>query len=222
MQNIPVLTIDGPSGSGKGTVARECARILGWHFLDSGALYRAAALAALRHIKNYAEHEEMVVERIQASRVAFSGDGDGEPVILLDGEDVTHALRTETCAAAASTVAAMPLVRAALLDKQRAYRQAPGLVADGRDMGTVVFADAGVKIFLTASVEERAQRRFRQLTDKGFLVSLPTLLDEIRARDLRDSTRAIAPLKPAEGAVIIDSSGMRPEQVVELVLEHCK
>lgn len=218
----PVLAIDGPSGSGKGTVARECARVLGWHLLDSGALYRAVALAALRHVKNYADNEALVLQRLKASRVEFIDRITDEPLVLLDGEDVGAALRTETCAAAASTVAAMPSVRAALLQKQRDFRRHPGLVADGRDMGTVVFADAEVKIFLTASAEERAQRRYKQLNEKGFLVTLSGLLDEIRARDERDSSRAIAPLKPATDGIVIDSSGMAPQEVVERVLERVK
>lgn len=218
----PVLAIDGPSGSGKGTVARECARVLGWHLLDSGALYRAVALAALRHVKNYAENEELVLERLLHSRVEFIDRPNDEPLVLLDGEDVGNALRTETCAAAASTVAAMPSVRAALLQKQRDFRRHPGLVADGRDMGTVVFVDAPIKIFLTASAEERAQRRYKQLNDKGFLVTLCGLLDEIRARDERDSNRAIAPLKPAADGIVIDSTGMPPQEVVVRVLELVK
>jgi CMP/dCMP kinase len=222
MKAIPVLTIDGPSGSGKGTVARECARVLGWHLLDSGALYRAVALAALRHVKNYADNEALVLERLLASRVEFIDREDQEPLVLLDGEEVGAALRTETCAAAASTVAAMPSVRAALLQKQRDYRRAPGLVADGRDMGTVVFANAEIKVFLTASAEERAQRRYKQLNEKGFLVTFPGLLDEIRARDERDSNRPIAPLRPAIEAFIIDSSHLAPQAVVELVLERVK
>jgi CMP/dCMP kinase len=222
MKAIPVLTIDGPSGSGKGTVARECARVLGWHLLDSGALYRAVALAALRHVKNYADNEALVLERLLASRVEFIDREDQEPLVLLDGEEVGAALRTETCAAAASTVAAMPSVRAALLQKQRDYRRSPGLVADGRDMGTVVFADAEIKVFLTASAEERAQRRYKQLNEKGFLVTFPGLLDEIRARDERDSNRPIAPLRPAIEAFIIDSSHLAPQAVVELVLERVK
>jgi CMP/dCMP kinase len=222
MKAIPVLTIDGPSGSGKGTVARECARVLGWHLLDSGALYRAVALAALRHVKNYADNEALVLERLLASRVEFIDREDQEPLVLLDGEEVGAALRTETCAAAASTVAAMPSVRAALLQKQRDYRRSPGLVADGRDMGTVVFANAEIKVFLTASAEERAQRRYKQLNEKGFLVTFPGLLDEIRARDERDSNRPIAPLRPAIEAFIIDSSHLAPQAVVELVLERVK
>jgi len=218
----PVLTIDGPSGSGKGTVARECARVLGWHLLDSGALYRAVALAALRHVKNYAENEALVLDRLLHSRVEFIDRINDEPLVLLDGEDVGPALRTETCAAAASTVAAMPSVRAALLQKQRDFRRYPGLVADGRDMGTVVFNDAEVKIFLTASAEERAHRRYKQLNDKGFVVTLPGLLDEIRLRDERDSNRSIAPLKPATDGIVIDSTGMAPQEVVEKVLELVK
>ncbi|MBX5460423.1 MAG: (d)CMP kinase [Steroidobacteraceae bacterium] len=213
----PVVTIDGPSGSGKGTIARAVARHAGWHLLDSGALYRLTALAGARaglDPQDVQGHARLA----GAMNVTFGSQSDGTERITLDGEDVTSELRSETTGSGASRVAAWPEVREALLARQRAFAQPPGLVADGRDMGTVVFPDAALKIFLTASAEERALRRYKQLKDKGSDVSLPALSREIAERDSRDSTRAVAPLKPAPDAEVIDSTGLSIGQVVDRVL----
>ncbi len=212
----PIVTIDGPSGSGKGTVSRAVARFAGWHRLDSGALYRLVALAgeaqglAPDDVKRHAQ-------AALAMEVSFLEDPDGERV-LLGGREVTASLRSETAGAGASRVAAWPEVRQALLERQQAFAQPPGLVADGRDMGTVVFPQAELKIFLTATPEERAVRRYKQLKDKGSGVSLPALSREIAERDARDSTRVVAPLKPAPDAHVIDSTGLAVEEVVGRVL----
>ena len=217
-EHIPVIAIDGPSGSGKGTVARQVAAVLGWHLLDSGALYRLVALAATR--QGIALDDSNGLAALAAGLdVHFGGDELGEEQIFLGGEDVTAAIRTEECGAGASTVAALQPVRSALLDLQRAFRQAPGLVADGRDMGTHVFADAGLKVFLTASPAERAKRRHKQLNDKGIDVSLAALSRDIEERDRRDSDRSVAPLRPAEDARILDSSEMPVDDVVKTVLD---
>ena len=213
----PVIAIDGPSGSGKGTVARLVARRLGWHLLDSGALYRLVAMAGAR--RGLAEDDEPAHAGVAASLDArFESDAEGRERILLDGTDVTRAIRTETAGAEASRVAAMPAVRTALLSRQHAFAQPPGLVADGRDMGTVVFPGSPLKIYLTASPEERARRRHKQLKDKGLTVTIAGLSQEIRERDLRDSSRPVAPLRPAADAVILDSTGLTIEQVVDQVL----
>ncbi len=216
----PVITIDGPSGSGKGTVAGILAKRLGWNLLDSGALYRLLAFAAGNH--GVALDNEALLEKLAAHLdVQFIGATDGKPArIILEGDDVTHAIRSETVAAGASKVAALPAVRDALLQRQRAFQELPGLVADGRDMGTVVFPDAPLKIFLTASAEERARRRYLQLKAKGDDVSLSGLLDEIRARDERDTQRAIAPLKPAADAIQLDSTELSIEQVLERIMSE--
>jgi CMP/dCMP kinase len=214
---IPVLTIDGPSGSGKGTISLAVAKRLGWHYLDSGALYRAVGVAA-----GWADLDlddaGALVRCTFDTDIGFRDDARGELRVLVNGHDATDELRTETAGAAASAIAAIPAVRAALKDRQRAFRQAPGLVADGRDMGTVIFPDAGIKVFLTASAEERAERRYKQLKDKGVSVTLDGLLREILARDARDANRAVAPLRPAEDAVRIDTTGLGIEAVVERVL----
>ena len=216
-ESVPVITIDGPSGAGKGTAARLVAERLGWHLLDSGAIYRVLALA-IQHHHISLEEEEPIVPIAAHLDVQFEIDGQGESKIVLEGEDVTNAIRTEEVGALASQVAAFPRVREALLRRQRAFRVEPGLVADGRDMGTVVFTDAPVKVFLTASAEERAERRFNQLKDKGFDVKIGRLLDDIRQRDERDRNREVAPLVPAEGALEIDSTDLSIEQVVEKIL----
>jgi CMP/dCMP kinase len=214
---VPVIAIDGPSGSGKGTVARRVAQRLGWHLLDSGALYRLVALAGLAR-GLVADDEAAHGALARDLEVRFEVDAGGGERILLDGEDVTTRLRTESTGAEASRVAAMPAVRSGLLERQHGFAVAPGLVADGRDMGTVVFPGAEVKVFLTASAEERALRRYKQLKEKGLTVNLAALSQEIRERDRRDSSRPVAPLRPALDAVVIDSTGLTVEQVVDQVL----
>ncbi|WP_024890197.1 (d)CMP kinase [Luteimonas huabeiensis] len=214
---VPVLTIDGPSGSGKGTISRAVAGELGWHYLDSGALYRAVGVAAGWSDIDLADPAALVRCAFDVE-VAFRDAPSGEPRVLINGVDATDELRTETAGAAASAIAAIPEVRAALKDRQRAFRQPPGLVADGRDMGTVIFPDADWKVFLTASAEERAERRYKQLSGKGVSVTLSGLLREILARDARDASRAVAPLRPAEDAVRIDTTGLGIDEVVARVL----
>jgi len=215
---IPVLTIDGPSGSGKGTIARAVADRLGWHMLDSGAIYRAVGYAA--GAKDLDVSDAQAVARCAAeTRIEFRDPGDGgDTRVIIDGEDATDAIRTETAGAAASAIAALPEVRKALVDKQLAFRQAPGLVADGRDMGTVIFPDAPFKVFLTASAAERAERRYKQLKSKGLDVTLANLLHEIELRDARDASRTVAPLRPAADAVVIDTTGQPIPMVVDRVL----
>ena len=215
--DVPVIAIDGPSGSGKGTVARQVASRLGWHLLDSGALYRLVALAGAD--RGLAPDDETGHAAVAAALAAeFQADPAGDERILLDGREVTLALRTEAAGAAASRVAAMPAVRQALYARQRGYARAPGLVADGRDMGTVVFTDAPLKVYLTASAAERAQRRYKQLKEKGLTANLAALSLEIEERDRRDSTRPVAPLRPAPDAFVIDSTGVPVEEVVDRVL----
>lgn len=217
--SVPVLTIDGPSGSGKGTISAAVAAALGWHLLDSGAIYRAVGYAAGMAGLDLSD-PEAVTRCAQNTRIAFRAPKEGGPArVFINGFDATDEIRTETCGAAASAIAAMPAVRSALFERQRAFRKAPGLVADGRDMGTVVFSDAPCKVFLTASAEERAQRRYKQLKDKGVSVTIGGLLQEIVARDARDANRAVAPLRPAPDAVLIDTTGLAVEAVVARVLE---
>lgn len=216
-ESVPVITIDGPSGAGKGTVARIVAEQLGWHLLDSGAIYRVLAVAAEHH-NIAADDEESLLPVAAHLDVQFKITDDGEGQVILEGEDVSNAIRTEEVGALASQVAAFPRVREALLRRQRAFKVTPGLVADGRDMGTVVFIDAPVKVFLTASAEERAQRRFNQLKEKGFDVKIGRLLDDIRQRDERDQNRKVAPLVPAEGALVIDSTELSIDEVVGKIL----
>lgn len=213
----PVLTVDGPSGSGKGTISRLVAQKLGWHYLDSGALYRAVGLAAAWADVDLSDPEALV-RCAHETRVAFRDNAVGEPRVIVNDVDATDELRTETAGAAASAIAAIPEVRAALTDRQHAFRQSPGLVTDGRDMGTVIFPDAAFKVFLTASAQERAERRYKQLNDKGVSVTLAGLLREILARDTRDASRAVAPLRPAQDAVRIDTTGLPIDVVVERVL----
>ncbi|GLX76807.1 cytidylate kinase [Thalassotalea insulae] len=216
-ENIPVITIDGPSGAGKGTAARLVAEQLGWQLLDSGAIYRVLAVATQYHHLSV-EEEEPLIPIAAHLDVQFEISSDGESRVILEGEDVTDHIRTEEIGAIASKVAAFPRVREALLRRQRAFKVSPGLVADGRDMGTVVFTDAPVKVFLTASAEERAQRRFNQLKEKGFDVKITRLLDDIRQRDERDQSRKVAPLVPAEGALIVDSTELSIDEVVGKIL----
>ncbi len=218
MKKAPVIAIDGPSGSGKGTIARRVADALGWHLLDSGALYRLVAMSAGKRGVELDDEDRVAVLARQLDAHFEIGE-DGDERIFLDGEDVTLAVRTEEAGAGASAVAAIPAVRTALLERQRAFRQPPGLVADGRDMGSHVFPEAGLKIFLTASAEERARRRHKQLKDKGLDVSLAALSRDIEDRDRRDSQRKVAPLTPADDARILDSSGQSIEAVTNTVLE---
>ncbi|KPK40871.1 MAG: cytidylate kinase [Gammaproteobacteria bacterium SG8_47] len=218
----PVITIDGPSGSGKGTISRQLAQELSWHFLDSGALYRLVALAAEHHGIALGNEEALVTLAAHLDVEFEVAEGQGEPRIVLEGEEVSKALRSETCGNNASRVAVLTGVRQALLERQRAFRQEPGLVADGRDMGSVVFPDADLKIFLTASAEQRAQRRYKQLKDKGMDVNLTRLLAEIAERDDRDSQRAVAPMKPAADAFVIDTSTLTVEEVMERVRALCR
>lgn len=215
-EQIPVITIDGPSGAGKGTVASILAKKQGWHLLDSGAIYRVLAVASQYH-KLSVDDEESLIPVAAHLDVQFDVTANGESKVILEGEDVTNSIRTEEIGAIASKVAAFPRVREALLRRQRAFKVAPGLVADGRDMGTVVFNDAPAKIFLTASAEERAQRRYQQLKQKGFDVKIGRLLDDIRQRDERDSNRLVAPLIPAKGALVIDSTKLSIEGVMEKI-----
>ncbi|GGJ79162.1 (d)CMP kinase [Pseudomonas matsuisoli] len=216
----PIITIDGPSGSGKGTVAGLLAGRLGWNLLDSGALYRLLAFAARNHGVDLTNEEALKVLAAHLDVQFLSSATGGQQTIVLEGEEVTNAIRNEHVGAGASQVAALPAVREALLQRQRAFHELPGLVADGRDMGTVVFPLAPLKVFLTASAEERARRRYHQLKDKGDDVNLASLLEEIQERDARDSQRAIAPLIPAEDAVHLDSTAMPIEQVLETILSE--
>lgn len=215
--DIPVLTIDGPSGAGKGTIAQLVAKKLGWHLLDSGALYRLTALAASKLGVSF-EDEVSLAQVAEKLDVEFVPSEYGEPVrVLLGGEDVTNDIRTEVVGNDASKIAPLAAVRAALLQRQRDFARSPGLVADGRDMGTVVFPSASVKVFMTASAEARAERRFKQLKDKGEDVKIAPLLKEIEERDARDMGRKNAPLKAADDAHVIDTTGFSIEDVLERV-----
>ncbi|WP_406611106.1 (d)CMP kinase [Agarivorans sp. JK6] len=217
-QNVPVVTIDGPSGSGKGTLCQKLAQHYQWQLLDSGAIYRVLALAALHH-EVALDNEEALSLLAAHLDVRFEAK-EGNTLVILEGEDVSLEIRKETAGNAASKVAAFPRVREALLRRQRAFREEPGLIADGRDMGTVVFVDAPVKIFLDASAAERAQRRYNQLQEKGFSVSFDHLLSEIEERDHRDRNRSVAPLVPAQDALVIDSTSLSIEEVVNMSIDY--
>ncbi len=208
--SAPVIAIDGPSASGKGTIARRVAETLGFHYLESGALYRLVALQALR---TAASDEEALANMARGMAVSFPGEA-----IYLDNQDVTNEVRGEACGNRASEVARMPAVRTALLERQRAFRQPPGLVADGRDMATVVFPDAPLKVFLTASPEVRAERRYKQLIDKGIPANLRSLSRDLQQRDARDRNRSVAPLVPAPDSQVLDSSALSIEQVVARIV----
>lgn len=215
----PVITIDGPSGSGKGTVGLALANALGWRFLDSGALYRVVAYAAQKQAIGLDNALQLAGLAVNLAIRFESRPGGGEPVVRLEDEDISLAIRAENCGHAASKVAALPEVRQALLDRQRAFRTTPGLVADGRDMGTLVFPDAELKFFLTASTAERAQRRYKQLKQKGMSVNLRSLLEDIEARDKRDSERRTSPLTVAKDAMVVDTTGVDIDSVVEHVMQ---
>lgn len=214
---VPVVTIDGPGGSGKGTVSQLLAARLGWHYLDSGVLYRVLGLMAQRRGVGL-DDEPALCRLAETLKIAFVPQADGRPAqVTVDGEDVSTELRTEATGELASRVAILLAVRAALLQKQRDFRQIPGLITDGRDMGTTVFPDALLKVFLTASPEVRAERRYKQLKEKGFNANLDTILGEIRHRDARDTGRSVSPLKPADDAWILDCSAFSITEVVETV-----
>ncbi|OQW93333.1 MAG: cytidylate kinase [Beggiatoa sp. IS2] len=217
---VPVITIDGPSGVGKGTLMLRLARYLGWHTLDSGALYRVLALAAHRHEIAMIDDQSLVklAAHLDVQFIATADLSDTQ--IFLEQQDVTAEIRTETCAAQASQLATLPTIRQALLMRQRSFRQPPGLVADGRDMGTVVFPDASCKLFLTASAEERALRRYKQLKEKEMNVNMNRLIEDIKKRDERDLTRSVAPLVPAAEAWMIDTTVLSIEEVMACVLQQ--
>jgi len=213
-----VITVDGPSGVGKGTMSQMLAEKLGWHLLDSGALYRIVALAAAEAGVSVAEEAELAAIATGLD-VEFAIAGNGEEEIMLAGREVSGLLRNEECGRLASSIASVPAVREALLGLQKSFREAPGLVADGRDMGSIVFPDAALKVFLTASAKQRAKRRHKQLKDKGIDVSLPALSRDIEERDKRDSERSVAPLRPADDARMLDSSNQTIEEVTQTVLD---
>ena len=215
MNKIPVITIDGPSGSGKGTVATLTAKDLGFRLLDSGALYRSLAVSAIKREVNLEDHQQLA-DLARCLNIEFDLFNSGS--VWLDGEDVSLSIRTDIVSKAASLLGTIPAVRTALHEQQLAFRKEPGLVADGRDMGTVVFPDALVKIYLTARLEERVQRRYKQLIDKGIDATLPLLLGDLKERDAKDSERPISPLKPAKDAVVLDTTDLQVDQVVQLVM----
>tara|TARA_B100001245_G_scaffold124966_1_gene92256 strand:+ start:376 stop:1050 length:675 start_codon:yes stop_codon:yes gene_type:complete len=215
LNKIPVITIDGPSGSGKGTVATLTAKDLGFRLLDSGALYRSLAVSAIKREVNLEDHQQLA-DLARSLNIEFDLFNSGS--VWLDGEDVSLSIRTDIVSKAASLLGTIPAVRTALHEQQLAFRKEPGLVADGRDMGTVVFPDALVKIYLTARLEERVQRRYKQLIDKGIDATLPLLLRDLKERDAKDSERPISPLKPAKDAVVLDTTVLQVDQVVQLVM----
>jgi len=216
MNNVKIITIDGPSGSGKGTISRILAEQLGFHYLDSGALYRLLGLAAVRHGIEISINADLT-QLAKNMDVSFQAKADGHNIVLLEGEDVTDELRTEETGALASRVAENPRVRSALLERQHQFARLPGLVADGRDMGTKVFPEAQLKIFLTASIEERASRRYKQLLEKGENVKLLALEEQVRSRDERDMNRETSPLAAAADAVEVDSSDLTIQEAVDSV-----
>jgi len=220
-KQVPVIAIDGPGGSGKGVISQRLSEKLGFHLLDSGALYRVVGVAAQKHTISIAD-EVALAKMAKFLDIRFKTTGNPEqPVsVILDGHEITNDIRTDEAGVNASKVASLPAVRRALHGLQHSFRRPPGLVADGRDMGTIVFADAGLKIFLTATPEERAERRYKQLKDKDIGVSLLALLDSIRERDARDMNRTVAPLVPAQDAVIIDSTGISIDEVLHQVLSE--
>ncbi|MGH1430308.1 MAG: (d)CMP kinase [Neptuniibacter sp.] len=218
---VPVITVDGPSGSGKGTICQLLSRELNWGLLDSGALYRLVGLAAKHHGVELDNQEALVVLAAHLD-VQFVAREDDSVQIILEGEEVTDVIRTEAVGKDASIVAALPEVREALLGRQRAFAELPGLIADGRDMGTVVFPEAGLKVYLDASADERAVRRYNQLINKGLDASLQAILEDIQARDDRDMNRAVAPLKPAADAVILDTTKMSIDEVLAAVLDEAR
>ena len=215
MNKIPVITIDGPSGSGKGTVATLTAKDLGFRLLDSGALYRSLAVSAIKREVNLEDHQQLA-DLARCLNIEFDLFNSGS--VWLDGEDVSLSIRTDIVSKAASLLGTIPAGRTALHEQQLAFRKEPGLVADGRDMGTVIFPDALVKIYLTARLEERVQRRYKQLIDKGIDATLPLLLGDLKERDAKDSERPISPLKPAKDAVVLDTTDLQVDQVVQVVM----
>lgn len=218
-ERAPIVTIDGPSGAGKGTISQLLATRLGWKLLDSGAIYRVLALAAIHHNVELDNESSLALLAAHLDVQFITANGNGIKVVL-EGEDVSHDIRSQECSNAASKVAAFPTVREALLRRQRAFAEAPGLIADGRDMGTVVFPTTPAKLYLTATAEERAQRRYNQLQDKGFDVNIDRLLSEVIERDERDMNRPVAPLVPAEDALVIDTTTIDIDEVLALCLAH--
>jgi cytidylate kinase len=217
MSDIPIIAVDGPSGTGKGTICSHLASWLGWHLLDSGALYRILAVAAEKYQLEL-NNESAIADIAGSLDVVFQQPQPGKDItVIFEGDDITQKIRTEECGNSASQIAVLPQVRTALLDRQRQFQQAPGLVADGRDMGTVVFSDAPLKIYLIASAEERAKRRYKQLKQKGFNVNLPRLAAEIAERDTRDSQRTISPLKPADDAIVVDTTTLDIFEVIKKI-----
>ena len=217
MSEIPVITVDGPSGTGKGTVCSHLANWLAWNFLDSGALYRILAVAAEKYHLAI-DNEPVIAKLAESLDVVFHRPRPGKNMtVIFEGCDISQKIRTEECGSSASQIAALPEVRSALLERQRKFRQNPGLVADGRDMGTVIFADASLKIYLIATSAERARRRYKQLKQKGFSVSLPRLAADIAERDTRDSQRTASPLKPADDSIIIDTTSLEVSVVVQKI-----
>ena len=219
-ERAPVVTVDGPSGAGKGTISQLLAERLGYKLLDSGAIYRVLALAAIHHNVELDNEESLTLLAAHLDVQFITGNESKGIKVVLEGEDVSTTIRSQECSNAASKVAAFPRVREALLRRQRAFAETPGLIADGRDMGTVVFPATPAKLFLMASAEERAQRRYNQLQDKGFDVNIDQLLSEIKERDDRDMNRSVAPLVPAEGALVIDTTNINIEDVLDLALTH--